>query len=143
MSCKQLLIGQQMGTSLYQLTPSLSKVRQLSWPKFMLPMKSFQFKMCQPAVTYVFHYQCTRDVNKCGFHVEHMSSTNSHRTSVFLLDFFALLKLSKTIKNKKNVHHNPQWAEECNKSHQINCAYISITECLHKFNTTKCIKLQF
>ena len=52
---------------------SLSKVRQLSWPKFMLPIKSFQFKMCQLAVTDVFHYQCTRDVNKCGFHVEHLS----------------------------------------------------------------------
>ena len=33
-------------------------------------------------------------------------------------------------------------AEECPKSRQINCADISITECLHKFKTTKCIKLQ-
>ena len=50
-----VLIGQQLGTSLYQLTPSLSKVRQLSWPKFMLPIKFFQFKMCQLAVTDAFH----------------------------------------------------------------------------------------
>ena len=28
------------------------------------------------------------------------------------------------------------WAEECPKSRQINCADISITECLHKFKTT-------
>ena len=86
MSCKQLLNGQQLGTSLYRLTPSLSKVRQLNWPIFMLPIKSFQFKMCQLAVTDVFHCQCTRYVSKSGFHVEHLSSTNSHRTSVFLLD---------------------------------------------------------
>ena len=81
-----VLIGQQLGTSLYQLTPSLSKVRQFSWPKFMLPIKFFKFKMCQLAVTDAFHYQCTRNVNKPGFHVEHLCSTNSHRTSVFLLD---------------------------------------------------------
>ena len=81
-----VLIGRQLGTSLYQLTQSLSKVRQLSWPIFMLPIRFFQFKMCQLAVTDAFHYQCTRDVKKPGFHVEHLSSTNSHRTSVFLLD---------------------------------------------------------
>ena len=81
-----VLIGRQLGTSLYQLTPSLSKVRQLSWPKFMLPIKFFQFKMCQLAVTDEFHYQCACNVNKPGFHVEHLSSTNSHRTSVFILD---------------------------------------------------------
>ena len=34
-------------------------------------------------------------------------------------------------------------AEECPKSLQINCADISITECLHKFKTAKCNKLQF
>ena len=33
-----VLIDRQPGTSLYQLTPSLSKVRQLSWPKFMFPI---------------------------------------------------------------------------------------------------------
>ena len=92
-----VLIGRQLGTSLYQLTPSLSKVRQLSWlihvthvdssvGLFMLPIKFFQFKMCQLAVTDAFHYQCTCNVNKPGFHVEHLSSTNSHRTSVFILD---------------------------------------------------------
>ena len=99
-----VLIGRQLGTSLYQLTPSLSKVRQLSWPKFMLHIKFFQFKMCQLAVTDAFHYQCTYDINKPGFHVsvnkpgfhvpvnkpdfhvEHLSSTNSQRTSVFILD---------------------------------------------------------
>ena len=80
-----VLIGRQLGTSLYQLTPSLSKVRQLSWPAFILPIKFFQFKMCQLAVTDAFHYQCTCDVNKPGFHVEHLSSTNSHRTSVLSL----------------------------------------------------------
>ena len=37
----------------------------------------------------------------------------------------------------------PRRAEECPKSRQINCADISITECLHKFKTTKCNKLQF
>ena len=81
-----VLIGRQLRTSLYQLTPSLPKVRQISWPKFMLPIIFFQFKICQLAVTDAFHYQCTLDVNKLGFHVEHLSSTNSHRTSVFLLD---------------------------------------------------------
>ena len=86
MSCKQLLIGRQLGTSLCQLTPGLAKVRQLSWPKFMLPIKSIQFKMCQLAVTDVSDFQCKRNVNESGFHVEHLSSTNSHRTSVFLLD---------------------------------------------------------
>ena len=80
-----VLIGRQLGTSLYQLTPSLSKARQLSWPKFMLPIKIFQFKMCQPAVPDAFHYQCTCNVNKPGFHVEHLSSANSHRTSVFFI----------------------------------------------------------
>ena len=39
-----VLIGRQLGTSLYQLTPSLSKVRKLSCPKFMLPIKSFRLK---------------------------------------------------------------------------------------------------
>ena len=83
-----VLTGRQLGTSLYQLTPSLSKVRQLSWPKFMLPINFFQFKVCQLAVTKALNYQCTCDVNKPGFHVEHLSSTtgNSHRTSVFILD---------------------------------------------------------
>ena len=81
-----MLIGRQLGTSLYQLTPSLSKVRQLSWPNFMLAIKCFQLKMCQLTVTDAFHCQCTCDVNKPGFHVEHLSSTNLHRTSVFILD---------------------------------------------------------
>ena len=79
-------IGRQLGTSLYQLTPSLSKVRQLSWPKFMLRINFFQFKMCQLAVTDAFHYQCTCNVNKPGFDVEHLSLTNPHRTSAFILD---------------------------------------------------------
>ena len=62
-----VFIGGQLGTSLYQLTPSLSKVRQLSWPKFMLPIKFFQFKMCQLAVTDAFHYTCDVNVNEPGF----------------------------------------------------------------------------
>ena len=39
-----VLIDRQPGTSLYQLTPSLSKVRQLSWPKFMFPIIFFSLK---------------------------------------------------------------------------------------------------
>ena len=81
-----VLIGRQLGKSLYQLTPSLSKVIQLSFPKFMLPIKFCQFKVCQLAVTDAFHYQCTCNVNKPGFHVEHLPSTNSHGTSVFILN---------------------------------------------------------
>ena len=39
------------GTLLYRSTPSLSKFEQLNWPELMLPIKLFQFKICEPAVT--------------------------------------------------------------------------------------------
>ena len=39
------------GMSFYQSTPSLSKFEQLNWPELMLPIKLFQFKICELAVT--------------------------------------------------------------------------------------------
>ena len=44
-------VDQRSGTSLYQSTPSLSKFEQPSWPELMLPIKLFQFKICELAVT--------------------------------------------------------------------------------------------
>ena len=41
----------QLGKSLYRSTPSLSKFEQLNWPELMLPIKLFQFKICELAVT--------------------------------------------------------------------------------------------
>ena len=41
----------QSGKSLYQSTSSLSKFEQLNWPELMLPIKVFQFKICELAVT--------------------------------------------------------------------------------------------
>ena len=101
MSCKQCwLVGnwEHHFTNWHQVCPRL---RQLSWPKFMLPIKFFQFKMCQLAVIDAFHYQCTCDVNKPGFHVEHLSSTNSHRASVFILDLLLCWNSQKLLKIKK------------------------------------------
>ena len=39
------------GTPLYRSTPSLSKFGQVNWPEFMLPIKLFQFKICELVVT--------------------------------------------------------------------------------------------
>ena len=44
-------VERRSGTSLYQSTPSLSKIEQLNWPELMLPIKLFQFKICELAVT--------------------------------------------------------------------------------------------
>ena len=43
-------VDRRLGTSLYRSTPSLSKFEQLNWPKLMLPIKLFQFKICELAV---------------------------------------------------------------------------------------------
>ena len=106
-----VLIDRQPRTSLYQLTPSLSKVRQLSWPKFMFPIIFFQFKMCQVAVKDAFHYQCTCDVSNHCFHEEHLSSTNSHRTSVFSL-ICCSVKTLKNYQRSKNVFDSQKFTEK-------------------------------
>ena len=43
-------VGHRSGTSLHRSTPSLSKFEQLNWPELMLPIKLFQFKICELAV---------------------------------------------------------------------------------------------
>ena len=42
---------QRSGLSLYRSTPSLSKFEQLNWTELTLPIKLFQFKICQLTVT--------------------------------------------------------------------------------------------
>ena len=49
--CYGNVVDRQSATSLYQSTPSLSKYKQLNWPELMLPIKLFQFKICELAVT--------------------------------------------------------------------------------------------
>ena len=44
-------VDRRSAMSLYRSTPSLSKYKQLNWPELMLPIKLFQFKICQLAVT--------------------------------------------------------------------------------------------
>ena len=44
-------VDRRSGTSLYRSTPSLSKFEQLNWPELMLPIKLYQFKVCELAVT--------------------------------------------------------------------------------------------
>ena len=39
------------GLSLHRSTPSSFKFKQLHWPELKLPIKLFQFKVCQLAVT--------------------------------------------------------------------------------------------
>ena len=49
--CYQNSVNQRSGMSLYLSTPSLSKFEQLNWPALMLPIKLFQFKICELADT--------------------------------------------------------------------------------------------
>ena len=49
--CYQNSVNQRSGTSFYRSTLSLSKFEQLNWPELMLPIKLFQFKICELAVT--------------------------------------------------------------------------------------------
>ena len=44
-------VNRQSGMSLYRSAPSVSKFEQLNWPELMLPIKLFQFKICELAVT--------------------------------------------------------------------------------------------
>ena len=49
--CYANSVDRRLGTSLYQSTPSLFKLKQLNWPKLVLPIIFFQFKMGHLAVT--------------------------------------------------------------------------------------------
>ena len=49
--CYAYGVDRRSGTSLYQSTSSLPKFKQLNWPELMLPIKLFQLKICQLAVT--------------------------------------------------------------------------------------------
>ena len=78
-----VLIDRQPGASLYQLTPSLSKVRQLSWPKFMFPIIIFSLKcvnyllqMCFITSTHVMSVSLAFMWNICLqlIHTEHQFS---------------------------------------------------------------------
>ena len=73
------------------------------------------------------------------FMLESLSDTETVRRQYVLLGLLIMRHSS----YYTNTLHLSRRAEECPKSHQINCADISITECLHKFKTTKCNKLQF
>ena len=44
-------VDRRSGTSLDRSTPSLSKFEQVNWPELILPIKLFQFKICELAVT--------------------------------------------------------------------------------------------
>ena len=44
-------VDRRLGTSLCRSTPSLSKFEKLNWPELMLPIKLFQLKICELAVT--------------------------------------------------------------------------------------------
>ena len=43
-------VNKRSATSLYRSTLSLSQSKQLNWPELMLPIKLFQFKICELAV---------------------------------------------------------------------------------------------
>ena len=45
-------VERRSGTSLYRSTPGLSKFEQLNWPELMLPIKLFQYNICELAVTH-------------------------------------------------------------------------------------------
>ena len=49
--CYANRVDRQTGALLYRLETSLSKFKELDWPRLMLPIKFCQFKMCQPAIT--------------------------------------------------------------------------------------------
>ena len=51
MLCERHGVDRRSATSLYRLTPSLSKYKQLNWPEAMLPIKLFQFKIRELAIT--------------------------------------------------------------------------------------------
>ena len=74
--CYLYSVERRLGTLLYQSTPSLSKFEEVNWPELMLPIKLFQFQICELFVT-----EDTRKIELRPVGLHYVSSIDRHYRS--------------------------------------------------------------